>query len=91
MVVKVQQLSLRSSKVFFLPTQVVRQHAETRLLFTFSCFPEIAASFNKAVHFNTFGGNPVAGAIASSVLDVSIDRSCRLVQRLFSIVVEWGE
>ncbi|CAF97143.1 unnamed protein product, partial [Tetraodon nigroviridis] len=31
--------------------------------------PEIAASFNKAVHFNTFGGNPVAGAIASSVLD----------------------
>ncbi|XP_056875391.1 alanine--glyoxylate aminotransferase 2, mitochondrial isoform X2 [Takifugu flavidus] len=31
--------------------------------------PEIAASFNKAVHFNTFGGNPVASAIASSVLD----------------------
>lgn len=33
-------------------------------------FPEIAASFSKGVHFNTFGGNPVACAIASSVLDV---------------------
>lgn len=31
---------------------------------------EIAASFSKGVHFNTFGGNPVACAIASSVLDV---------------------
>uniref|UniRef100_A0A667ZA33 Alanine--glyoxylate aminotransferase 2, mitochondrial n=1 Tax=Myripristis murdjan TaxID=586833 RepID=A0A667ZA33_9TELE len=31
--------------------------------------PEIAASFGKGVHFNTFGGNPVACAIASSVLD----------------------
>lgn len=38
-----------------------------------SCaFPEIAASFAKGVHFNTFGGNPVACAIASSVLDVRI-------------------
>jgi len=35
-------------------------------------FSEIAASFAKGVHFNTFGGNPVACAIASSVLDVSI-------------------
>ncbi|KAG9354131.1 hypothetical protein JZ751_012255 [Albula glossodonta] len=32
-------------------------------------FQEIAASFAKGVHFNTFGGNPVACAIASSVLD----------------------
>ncbi|XP_036386020.1 alanine--glyoxylate aminotransferase 2, mitochondrial [Megalops cyprinoides] len=31
--------------------------------------PEIANSFAKGVHFNTFGGNPVACAIASSVLD----------------------
>ncbi|XP_030625918.1 alanine--glyoxylate aminotransferase 2, mitochondrial isoform X1 [Chanos chanos] len=31
--------------------------------------PEIASSFAKGVHFNTFGGNPVACAIASSVLD----------------------
>uniref|UniRef100_A0A8C7YRV3 Alanine--glyoxylate aminotransferase 2, mitochondrial n=1 Tax=Oryzias sinensis TaxID=183150 RepID=A0A8C7YRV3_9TELE len=31
--------------------------------------PEIAASFARGVHFNTFGGNPVACAMASSVLD----------------------
>uniref|UniRef100_A0A672YZ29 Alanine--glyoxylate aminotransferase 2, mitochondrial n=1 Tax=Sphaeramia orbicularis TaxID=375764 RepID=A0A672YZ29_9TELE len=31
---------------------------------------EIAASFGKGVHFNTFGGNPVACAVGSSVLDV---------------------
>ncbi|KAM3599882.1 uncharacterized protein V6R79_013269 [Siganus canaliculatus] len=31
--------------------------------------PEIAASFNKAFHFNTFGGSPIACSIASSVLD----------------------
>ncbi|TRY98640.1 hypothetical protein DNTS_005887 [Danionella cerebrum] len=30
---------------------------------------EIAKSFAKGVHFNTFGGNPLACAIASSVLD----------------------
>ncbi|EDV29075.1 uncharacterized protein TRIADDRAFT_63204 [Trichoplax adhaerens] len=32
--------------------------------------PEIAASLTKAIHFNTFGGNPVACAIGSAVLDV---------------------
>ncbi|KAF3848993.1 hypothetical protein F7725_015490 [Dissostichus mawsoni] len=32
--------------------------------------PEIAATFAKGVHFNTFGGNPVACAVGSSVLDV---------------------
>uniref|UniRef100_I3JLI4 Alanine--glyoxylate aminotransferase 2, mitochondrial n=1 Tax=Oreochromis niloticus TaxID=8128 RepID=I3JLI4_ORENI len=31
--------------------------------------PEIAASFSKGLHFNTFGGNPLACAVASSVLD----------------------
>ncbi|XP_029025873.1 alanine--glyoxylate aminotransferase 2, mitochondrial [Betta splendens] len=31
--------------------------------------PEIAASFATGVHFNTFGGNPLACAIGSSVLD----------------------
>lgn len=34
---------------------------------------EIASSFAKGVHFNTFGGNPVACAIASSVLDTIKD------------------
>jgi len=36
-------------------------------------FPEIAASFAKASHFNTFGGSPLACAVASSVLDVRTD------------------
>ncbi|XP_040052838.2 alanine--glyoxylate aminotransferase 2, mitochondrial-like [Gasterosteus aculeatus] len=31
--------------------------------------PAIAASFGKAVHFNTFGGSPLACAVSSSVLD----------------------
>ncbi|XP_076027884.1 alanine--glyoxylate aminotransferase 2, mitochondrial isoform X2 [Genypterus blacodes] len=31
--------------------------------------PEIAASFTKAFHFNTFGGNALACTVASSVLD----------------------
>ena len=34
--------------------------------------PEIAASMGKALHFNTYGGNPIACAVGSAVLDVSI-------------------
>ena len=34
--------------------------------------PEIAASMGSALHFNTYGGNPVACAVGSAVLDVSI-------------------
>ena len=33
--------------------------------------PEIAATLGNALHFNTFGGNPVACAVGSAVLDVS--------------------
>ncbi|KAK3746895.1 hypothetical protein RRG08_030306 [Elysia crispata] len=32
--------------------------------------PEIAATMGQALHFNTFGGNPVACAVGSAVLDV---------------------
>ncbi|XP_005093514.1 alanine--glyoxylate aminotransferase 2, mitochondrial [Aplysia californica] len=32
--------------------------------------PEIAATLSSALHFNTFGGNPVACAVGSAVLDV---------------------
>ena len=32
--------------------------------------PEIAETMGKTLHFNTFGGNPVACAVGSAVLDV---------------------
>ena len=34
--------------------------------------PEIANTISKALHFNTYGGNPVACAVGSAVLDVSL-------------------
>lgn len=34
--------------------------------------PEIALSMAKALHFNTYGGNPLACAVGSAVLDVCI-------------------
>ena len=39
--------------------------------------PEIAAcmSPSNAVHFNTFGGNPLSCAVGSTVLDVSSERN----------------
>ena len=33
--------------------------------------PEIANTISQALHFNTFGGNPVACAVGSAVLEVS--------------------
>lgn len=33
--------------------------------------PEIAKSLSAALHFNTFGGNPLACRVGSAVLDVS--------------------
>uniref|UniRef100_A0A0B7AD12 Alanine--glyoxylate aminotransferase 2, mitochondrial n=1 Tax=Arion vulgaris TaxID=1028688 RepID=A0A0B7AD12_9EUPU len=32
--------------------------------------PEIAQTMSKALHFNTFGGNPIASAVGSAVLEV---------------------
>lgn len=32
--------------------------------------PEIAKTMTRALHFNTFGGNPMACAVGSAVLDV---------------------
>ena len=32
---------------------------------------EIAATMASALHFNTYGGNPMASAVGSAVLDVS--------------------
>ena len=33
--------------------------------------PKIAQTLSQAAHFNTFGGNPMASAVGSAVLDVS--------------------
>ena len=33
--------------------------------------PKIAQTLSQASHFNTFGGNPMASAVGSAVLDVS--------------------
>ena len=40
--------------------------------------PEIASVMGHALHFNTYGGNPVASAVGSSVLDVSLCMSVSL-------------
>lgn len=32
---------------------------------------EVAESLTKAAHFNTYGGNPIASTVGSTVLDVS--------------------
>lgn len=33
--------------------------------------PEIAKVMGTALHFNTYGGNPVSSAVGSAVIDVS--------------------
>ena len=33
---------------------------------------EISATLAQALHFNTFGGNPLSCAVGSAVLDVSL-------------------
>ena len=40
-------------------------------LFCPCLFAEIASTMGTALHFNTFGGNPMACAVGSAVLDVS--------------------
>ncbi|OQV15751.1 Alanine--glyoxylate aminotransferase 2, mitochondrial [Hypsibius exemplaris] len=39
--------------------------------------PEIAKNLSAATHFNTFGGNPVACAVGSAVLDVIEEDKCQ--------------
>lgn len=43
--------------------------------------PEIASSINKALHFNTFGGNPLSCAVGSTVLDVIDEAKCQQLSR----------
>jgi len=39
--------------------------------------PEIASKLGQALHFNTFGGNPMASAVGLSVLDVIKEEKCQ--------------
>ena len=43
------------------------------------CCIEIAANMGKSLHFNTYGGNPMASAVGSTVLDVSHACICQYV------------
>lgn len=49
--------------------------------------PEIAKSLTQALHFNTFGGNPMACAVGLSVLDVideeGLQENCKEVGTYF--------
>ncbi|XP_002068613.3 alanine--glyoxylate aminotransferase 2, mitochondrial [Drosophila willistoni] len=49
--------------------------------------PEIASCLNKALHFNTFGGNPMASAVGMSVLEVieeeQLQSNCKNVGTYF--------
>ncbi|XP_006002353.1 alanine--glyoxylate aminotransferase 2, mitochondrial isoform X2 [Latimeria chalumnae] len=55
--------------------------------------PEIAKSLTQAHHFNTFGGNPVACAVGSAVLDVikddGLQKNCENIGTYF--LVELGK
>lgn len=46
---------------------------------------EIAKSLNRALHFNTFGGNPLACAVGSTVLDVIVFNYCIFIINLNAI------
>jgi len=39
--------------------------------------PEIASKLGQALHFNTFGGNPMASAVGMAVLDVLKEEKCQ--------------
>merc|ERR1712055_342396 len=39
--------------------------------------PEIAATMGQALHFNTFGGNPMASAVGLAVLDALEEDKCQ--------------
>jgi alanine-glyoxylate transaminase/(R)-3-amino-2-methylpropionate-pyruvate transaminase len=48
--------------------------------------PEIALSMAKALHFNTYGGNPLACAVGSAVLDVSSHKANTCILKVLIIL-----
>ena len=43
--------------------------------------PEIAATLGQALHFNTFGGNPMASAVGIAVLDALKEDRCQEISQ----------
>ncbi|KAK2163615.1 hypothetical protein LSH36_76g00083 [Paralvinella palmiformis] len=43
--------------------------------------PQIAATMGTALHFNTFGGNPMSCAVGSAVLDIIEEENCQSLAR----------
>ena len=50
---------------------------------------EIASVMSQALHFNTFGGNPVACAVGSAVLDAIEEDKLQQVGKLFISMCDW--
>ena len=67
----------RRSKYYFCACSYVIYIACSCLLVV--CCIEIAANMGKSLHFNTYGGNPMASAVGSTVLDVSHACTCQYV------------
>lgn len=40
--------------------------------------PKIAECLSKALHFNTFGGNPIACAVGNTVLEVNNEKKLHM-------------
>ncbi len=49
--------------------------------------PQIAQCLTQAIHFNTFGGNPMASAVGSAVLDVSIQSQIGMYSAIILFLV----
>jgi len=43
--------------------------------------PEVAATMGQALHFNTFGGNPMASAVGLAVLDALEEDKCQQISK----------
>ena len=48
--------------------------------------PEVAASMSTALHFNTFGGNPMSCAVGEAVLEVIEEEKTQENSQIVSVV-----
>ena len=68
--VELGQRNFEMCKIHLVWSFDTNAYSLTQLSFSLP-YTEIAASMTKSLHFNTFGGNPMASAVGSTVLDVS--------------------